>query len=297
MADELTPADFPQGELLFYTSKDGKVKMEIRVEDESIWMSQQMMAELFQTSKQNVAKHLKRIFEQGELQEESVVNQWLTTAADGKNYSVAYYNLDAIISVGYRVNSIRGTQFRIWATQQLSELMRKGFVLDKERLKNPPIKGATALPDYFDDLLEQYKAFAGYEGSKRNPVMMGVIAAKAHHPWIQGMMQTYENRQFVKEDGSLDMTPNTGYFLCWMQERGFVADGKEKDWMGVHILPVECFCPGLTTGENLRCEHTYCEHKGLHSWSGDGGWKNKLLGCIHPKMKTKLIKLKRIIIG
>ena len=157
MADELTPADFPQGELLFYTSKDGKVKMEIRVECETIWMSQQMMAELFQTSKQNVAKHLKRIFEQGELQEESVVNQWLTTAADGKNYSVAYYNLDAIISVGYRVNSIRGTQFRIWATQQLSELMRKGFVLDKERLKNPPIKGATALPDHFDDLLEQIR--------------------------------------------------------------------------------------------------------------------------------------------
>ena len=122
MADKLTPTDFPQGELLFYTSKDGKVKMEIRVENETIWMSQQMMAELFQTSKQNVAKHLKRIFEQGELPEESVVNYWLTTAADGKNYSVAYYNLDAIISVGYRVNSIRGTQFRIWATQQLSEL-------------------------------------------------------------------------------------------------------------------------------------------------------------------------------
>ena len=157
MADKLTPADFPQGEFLFYTSKDGKVKMQIRVECETIWMSQQMMAELFQTSKQNVAKHLKRIFEQGELQEESVVNQWLTTAADGKNYSVAYYNLDAIISVGYRVNSIRGTQFRIWATQQLSELMRKGFVLDKERLKNPPIKGATALPDHFDDLLEQIR--------------------------------------------------------------------------------------------------------------------------------------------
>ena len=157
MADELTPADFPQGELLFYTSKDGKVKMEIRVEDETIWMSQQMMAELFQTTKQNVAKHLKRIFEQDELQEESVVNYWLTTAADGKNYSVAYYNLDAIISVGYRVNSVRGTQFRIWATQQLSELMRKGFVLDKERLKNPPIKGASSLPDYFDDLLEQIR--------------------------------------------------------------------------------------------------------------------------------------------
>lgn len=149
----------------------------------------------------------------------------------------------------------------------------------------------------FDDLMEQYEAFAGYEGSKRNPVMMGVIAAKAHHPWIQGMMKTYESRQFVKEDGSLDMTPNTGYFLSWMQERGFVADGVEKDWMGVHILPVECFCPGLTTGENLRCERTYCEHKGLHSWSGNGGWKSKLLNLVSPKVKAKIIKLKRRILG
>ncbi len=149
----------------------------------------------------------------------------------------------------------------------------------------------------FDDLMEQYEAFAGYEGSKRNPVMMGVIAAKAHHPWIQGMMKTYESRQFVKEDGSLDMTPNTGYFLSWMQERGFVADGVEKDWMGVHILPVECFCPGLTTGENLRCERTYCEHKGLHSWSGNGGWKAMILNLLGQKWKTILIKLKRKIIG
>ena len=149
----------------------------------------------------------------------------------------------------------------------------------------------------FDDLMEQYEEFAGYEGSKRNPVMMGVIAAKAHHPWIQGMMKTYESRQFVKEDGSLDMTPNTGYFLSWMQERGFVADGVEKDWMGVHILPVECFCPGLTTGENLRCERTYCEHKGLHSWSGNGGWKAMILNLLGQKWKTILIKLKRKIIG
>ena len=145
----------------------------------------------------------------------------------------------------------------------------------------------------FDDLMEQYMAFAGYEGSKRNPVMMGVIAAKAHHPWIQGMMATYETRKFVKDDGSLDMTPNTGYFLRWMQERGFLADGVEKDWMGVHVLPVEYFCPGLTTGENLRCERTYCEHKGLHSWSGNGDWKDKILNLVGNKWKIRLIKFKR----
>ena len=149
----------------------------------------------------------------------------------------------------------------------------------------------------FDDLMEQYEAFAGYEGSKRNPVMMGVIAAKAHHPWIQGMMEAYERRRFIREDGSLDMTPNTGYFLDWMQERGFVADGVEKEWMGVHILSVECFCPGLTTGENLRCECTYCEHKGLHSWSGKGGWKAKVLSMFGQKWKTKLIKMKRSVFG
>ena len=149
----------------------------------------------------------------------------------------------------------------------------------------------------FDDLMDKYTAFAGYEGSKKNPVMMGVLAANAHHPWIQGMMATYEDRRFVKEDGSLDMTPNTGYFYDWMIEQGFVAEGVEKDWNGVHILPVEYFCPRLTTGENVRCEHTYCEHKGLHSWSGNGGWKDKVLSIVSPQMKAKLIKLKRKILG
>ena len=147
----------------------------------------------------------------------------------------------------------------------------------------------------FDDLMEQHSAFAGYEGSKKDPVMMGVLAAAPHHPWIQGMMATYADRRFVKEDGSLDMTPNTGYFYEWMTKQGFVADGVEKDWNGVHILPVECFCPGLTTGENLRCERTYCEHKGLHSWSGNGGWKAMIMQYMPQKLKTKLIKLKRKI--
>ena len=148
----------------------------------------------------------------------------------------------------------------------------------------------------FENLMG-YEAFAGYEGSKRNPVMMGVLAAEAHHPWIQDMMKTYEDRKFVRDDGTLDMTPNTGYFLQWMQARGFVADGVEKDWMGVHILPVECFCPGLTTGENVRSERTYCEHKGLHSWSGNGEWKAKMLNLVGRKWKTRLIKIKRRLLG
>lgn len=148
----------------------------------------------------------------------------------------------------------------------------------------------------FDDLMNQYDAFAGYEGSKKNPVMMGVIAAQAHHPWIENMMQTYKDRHFLLPNGNLDMTPNTGYFYNWMTALGFVADGKEKDWRGVHILPVEYFCPGLTTGENMRCECTYCEHKGLHSWSNDAGWKAKVLSIFSPKMRSMLIKLKRKIL-
>lgn len=160
MDNELSENRVIPGELLFYTSPDGKVKMEIRVEGETIWMSQQMMAELFQTTKQNVSLHMSNILQCGELQEVGTVKENLTVRLEGSRQvqrKVKFYNLDWIISVGYRVNSIRGTQFRIWATQQLSELMRKGFVLDKERLKNPPIKGATALPDYFDDLLEQIR--------------------------------------------------------------------------------------------------------------------------------------------
>ena len=109
------------------------------------------------------------------------------------------------------------------------------------------------------------------------------------------MMATYADRNFLQADGSLDMTPNTGYFFDWMTKKGFIADGVEKDFMGVHIFPVDYFCPGLTTGENVRSERTYCEHKGLHSWSGNGGWKAKLLNLVGQKWKTRLIKLKRLI--
>ena len=149
----------------------------------------------------------------------------------------------------------------------------------------------------FDDLMEQYSAFAGYEGSKKNPMMMGVLATEAHHSFIKAMIATYADRKFVQKDGSLDLTPNTSYFYEWMTKQGFVGDGEEKDWMGMHILSVECFCPSLTTGENIRSERTYCEHKGLHSWSKNSGWRSLLLNLFSPTTKTKLIKLKRRILG
>ncbi len=139
-------------QVILYTSEDGRSQIQLHAEGSTVWLSQLEMAELFQTSKQNIAKHLKAIFTDQELSEESVVNHWLTTAADGKNYRVAHYNLDAILAVGYRVRSLRGLQFRRWASTVLKEYLLKGFAMDDERLKNPDGR-----PDYFDEMLARIR--------------------------------------------------------------------------------------------------------------------------------------------
>ena len=139
-------------DLILYTSEDGKSQIQLRADSGTVWLTQLEMAELFQTSKQNIAKHLKAIFAEQELSQDSVVNRRLTTAADGKNYSVAHYSLDAILSVGYRVRSARGVQFRRWASTVLKEYLVKGFVMDDERLKNPDGR-----PDYFDEMLARIR--------------------------------------------------------------------------------------------------------------------------------------------
>lgn len=138
-------------ELILYTTDDGRTQLHLRMEGDSIWLSQLEIAELFQTTKQNVSLHAKNIFEDGELRQESVVKESLTTAADGKNYRTKLYNLDLILAIGYRVRSPRGVQFRQWASTHLKEFLLKGFVMDDERLKNP---GGW---DYFDELLERIR--------------------------------------------------------------------------------------------------------------------------------------------
>lgn len=140
-----------QSELILYQSEDGQTKVEVRVEGETVWLTQSQMADLFQTTKQNVSLHIKNSFAEGELFENSVVKEFLTTATDGKRYSTKYFNLDVIISVGYRVKSLRGTQFRIWATQRLREYIIKGFTLDDERLKR------AGQMNYFDELLARIR--------------------------------------------------------------------------------------------------------------------------------------------
>ena len=140
-----------ENEIIIYQTQDGKTKIDVKIEDETVWLNQAQMVELFQSSKANISEHIAHIFNEGELDENSVVRNFRTTAEDGKNYNVKHYNLDVIISVGYRVKSLRGTQFRIWATQVLKEYLRKGFALNDDLLKQSGGGG------YWHELLERIR--------------------------------------------------------------------------------------------------------------------------------------------
>jgi len=152
MADANLPIPMPPGgQVLIY--RDGSLNLQVRLDGQTVWLTQGAMAELFQTTKQNISLHVRNILDEGELRPDSVVKEYLTTAADGKQYRTLHYNLDLILAVGYRVRSPRGTQFRQWATAQLRELLVKGFVLDDERIK----AGRTIGQDYFDELLARIR--------------------------------------------------------------------------------------------------------------------------------------------
>ncbi len=153
MSDNLPERRATGSEIVFYETEDGRGRIEVRLEDNTVWLTQRLMAELFQTTVANVNIHLKNIFAEGEVDEGSAIKEYLITAADGKGYRTKLYNLDAILAVGYRVRSERGTRFRQWATERLREYLVKGFVLDDERLK----EGGTLGRDYFDELLERIR--------------------------------------------------------------------------------------------------------------------------------------------
>lgn len=180
----------PSGEFLLYQTDDGRVRIECRFADENLWLSQAGMGELFQTTKQNIAKHLKAIFGDEELTESSAVNYWLTTAADSKQYRVAHYNLDAILAVGYRVRSVRGTQFRRWATERLGEYLLKGFTMDDERLKNPPVAGSQ-VPDYFAQMLVRIKDIRASERRMYLRVREIFTLAADYEPSLQSTTQFF----------------------------------------------------------------------------------------------------------
>lgn len=154
MTDNIPQA--PRGEFVLFTSADGEARVECRFESDTLWLSQAMIGELYGKAKATVSEHIKNIFSEGELDENSVVRLYRTTAADGKSYNVQFFSLPLVLAVGYRARSARGTQFRQWATQTLEEYLIKGFVMDDERLKNPPV-GHSAVPDYFDEMLERIR--------------------------------------------------------------------------------------------------------------------------------------------
>ena len=147
------------GEFLLYETEDGRTRVECRFAEDNLWLSQAMMAELFQTSPQNITLHLKALYADGEIAPEATCKSYLQVRSEGERQvrrTVKFYNLDAILGVGYRVRSVRGTQFRRWATERLREYLLKGFTLDDERLKNPPVAGS-AVPDRFDELLDRIR--------------------------------------------------------------------------------------------------------------------------------------------
>ena len=156
MSDDFTPVP---GEFLLYETEDGRTRVECRFVDNTLWLSQAGMADLFQVKVPTVNEHLKKLYAEGEIRPEATIRQYLMVRQEGRrqvNRHIDHYNLDAILAVGYRVRSSRGTQFRRWATERLREYLVKGFTLDDERLKNPPVAGSVA-PDRFEELLERIR--------------------------------------------------------------------------------------------------------------------------------------------
>ena len=187
----------PDSDLILYQTEDGRTRIQCRFENETVWLTQQQMAELFQTTQQNVSLHVRNIYEEGELSEKATHKESLSVRQEGARSvqrRVEFYNLDVIISVGYRVKSQRGTQFRIWATQRLREYIVKGFTMDDERLKNPPGKGHI---DYFDELLERIRDIRSSE--RRVYLRVREILALAAdyeptEPETQVFFQTIQNK-------------------------------------------------------------------------------------------------------
>ena len=187
-------SDAPQSQLILYQASDGQTRIQCRFEDETVWLTQKLMAELFQKDVRTINEHIQNVFAEGELSPESVIRKFRITAADGKTYETQHHNLDVIISVGYRVKSPRGTQFRQWATARLKEYLVKGFTMDDERLKNPPGKGHV---DYFDELLDRIRDIRASE--RRVYLRVREILALAAdyaptEPETQVFFQTIQNK-------------------------------------------------------------------------------------------------------
>lgn len=187
----------PQSRLILYQMEDGRTRIQCRFERETVWLSLNQMADLFQRDKSVISRHIKNVFEEGELEAASTVAKYATVQTEGQKQvsrEIEFYNLDVIISVGYRVKSGRGTQFRIWATQRLREYLVKGFTMDDERLKNPPGKGHV---DYFDELLERIRDIRASERRvylRVHEILALAADYEATEPETQVFFQTIQNK-------------------------------------------------------------------------------------------------------
>lgn len=256
MGEEL---DIPQGELLIFETEDGRSRVECRFADESIWMTQALMAELFQTTPQNITLHLKTLYEDGEIEEAATCKESLQVQPEGGREvrrKLRFYNLDAILAVGYRVRSLRGTQFRRWATERLREYLVKGFTMDDERLKNPPI-GAKAVPDYFDELLARIRDIRSSE--RRVYLRVREIFSLA-------------------ADYRASEAETTAFFKIIQNKLHFAATGK--------------------TAAELICDRAHHElpNMGLKTWKGESVHKADVTVAKNYLEETEIDGLNRIVV-
>ncbi|MFH1964082.1 MAG: virulence RhuM family protein [Acidobacteriota bacterium] len=256
---EIQEPEHSKGEVLVYRTQDGSVKLEVRLEDETVWLTQQMMAELFQTTIPNISMHIRNIYEEGELLPGSTVKKFLTVRMEGGRRvqrELDYYHLDMIISVGYRVKSLIATHFRIWATQRLKEYIIKGFTMDDERLKNPPVKGS-AIPDYFDEMLARIRDIRASE--RRMYLRVKEIFAMAGD-----------------YDPSWDET--TKFFSIIQNKLHFAATG-------------------LTAAELIRSRaNNELPNMGLTSWKGDEVRKTDVTIAKNYLKEAEIDELNRIVV-
>ncbi len=246
------------GEVLIYQTDDGHVKLDIRLVNETLWMSQADMAQLFQCSADNISLHLKNIYKENELEQSATTEDFSVVRIEGERdvkRKLTLYNLDAVISVGYRVKSKIATRFRIWATQQLKEYLIKGFVLDDERLKNPPIKGSN-IPDYFDEMLDRIRD-----------------------------IRTSERRMYLRVRDIFAMAAD--YEPTWKETTKFFSTIQNK----LHFAAT-----GLTAAELIKARANHKEsNMGLSNWKGDTVRKSDVTIAKNYLCKEEIDQLNRIV--
>ena len=206
MADKIGTDE--HGEILIYQTDDGQTNIEVKIEDDTVWLTQQQLTELYQCSKSNISEHIKHIFEEGELDKDSVVRKFRTTADDGKTYNVTYYNLDMIISLGYRIKSVIATRFRQWATKRLKEYMIKGFTIDDERLKG------NGGGNYWKELLDRIRDIRSSEKVLYRQVLDLYATSVDYNPHSEESVRFFKIAKNYLEENELKVLNNlvSGYF-------------------------------------------------------------------------------------